>query len=242
MRQWKPARWAVAALGVLAASSIAGAADSVETCSTCAECEAALSSGMYDVVVLDADIIDYPGSCIDLHQGETNVTFDCAGHLIDGDGPRGEPALDDPEHAVTMMQVSGNTVRNCTISGFDAALYLVNASAMVLENNDLVGNWVGIDLSNGDSNTISGNVVRGGEMGIKITNSDNNTVASNTVCDNLLWDIYHESSTGNVGIDNTCDTTLIWNDLGTTGCTYSCSIFSCGFETGDLLDWSDSVG
>lgn len=242
MRHWGPARWATVALCVLAASSIAGAADSVETCSTCAECEAALSSGMYDVVVLDADIIDYPDSCIELHLGESNVTFDCAGHLIDGDGPRGEPALDDPEHGVTMMQGSGNTVRNCTISGFDAALYLVNASGTVLENNDIEGNWVGIDLSNGYSNTISGNIVRGSKIGIKITNSDDNTVASNTVCGNFLWDFYHESSTGNVGIDNTCDTTLSWDDFGTSGCTYSCIIFSCGFETGDHLDWSGSVG
>ena len=95
---------------------------------------------------------------------------------------------------------------------------------MVLESNALEGNSVGIDLSNGDSNTIRGNLVRGGEMGIKITNSDNNTVESNTACGNIPWDFYHESSTGNVGIDNTCDTTLYWNDLGTSGCTYSCTI------------------
>jgi len=238
MRQRKPELWAAVTFFVVATSIGVDAAESVVTCSSCDDCQAKLISGMYSVVELDVDIIDYPGSCIELHLGESGVTFDCAGHLIDGDGPRGEPALDDPEQAVAMIQGSGNTVRNCTISGFDAAFYLVNASGMVLENNDLIGNWVGIDLSNGGSNTIRSNIVRGSEMGIKITNSDNNTVESNTVCGSFLWDFYHESSTGNVGIDNTCDTTLYWNDLETSGCTYTCSIFSCGFETGGFEDWS----
>jgi parallel beta-helix repeat protein len=228
---------------VLTGATAVDAAESVETCSSCSECEFELTSGSYSSVVLDADIIDHPGSCIVLQSGESNLTFDCAGHLIDGDGIRGEPAQGGPDRAITMMQGSDNTVRNCTITDFDAAIYLVNTSGMVLEDNDLEGNWVGIDLSNGDSNTISGNVVRGGEMGIKITNSDNNTVASNTVCPNIPWDFYHESSTGNSGIENMCDTTWYWNDIGTTsGCTYSCTIFSCGFETGDFGEWSDSSG
>lgn len=236
MRQRKPARWSTVALCVLTTYSIAAAADSEETCSTCSECEAALSSGLYDVVVLDADIIDHSGSCIELNWGESDVTFDCARHLIDSDGLSIEPA-----RAVSMMQGGGNTVKNCIISDFDAALYLVNASDTLLENNLLLSNKVGIDLSNGARNLISGNEIRWSEMGMKITNSDDNTISSNTVCDNSPYDIYHCCSTGNVGLENTCDITESWNDFETTGCTFSCTVFSCGFENGDLLDWSDVV-
>ena len=237
MRQWKPARWAIAVLCVVTTSPIVGAADSVATCSTCAECEAALASGLYDVVVLDTDIIEHSGSCIELNWSESNVTLDCAQHLIDSDGLSIEPA-----HAVSMMQGSGTTVKNCAISDFDAALYLVNASETVLENNVLLGNRVGIDLSNGGQNLIEGNEIRWSEKGMKITNSHDNTVSSNTVCDNYPYDIYHCCSTGNVGSDNTCDFTESWDDAGTSGCTNTCAIFSCGFETGDLSEWSDPAG
>ena len=137
-----------------------------------------------------------------------------------------------------MMQGSGNTVRNCTISDFDAALYLVNESGAVLEDNRLFSNKVGVDLSNGGSNTIIGNVVCGGDIGLKITNSNDNTIASNAVCGNVLWDIYHCCSAGNVGLDNICDTTLNSSVSQDIVCTLSCTVFSCGFETGDLTEWS----
>ena len=79
MRQRKPELWAAVVFSVLVPSMAVDAAESVETCSSCADCQAKLSSGLYSVVELDVDIIDYPGSCIDLHLGESNVTFDCAG-------------------------------------------------------------------------------------------------------------------------------------------------------------------
>ena len=56
MCQLNPARWAAVALCILTVSSVVAAADSVESCSNCAECQAALSSGLHDLVVLDADI------------------------------------------------------------------------------------------------------------------------------------------------------------------------------------------
>jgi len=46
---------------------------------------------------------------------------------------------------------------------------------------------------------------------------------SNTVCGNDYLDIKVVTGvTGNTGDENTCNTTLNYDDAGTTGCTYSC--------------------
>ena len=225
--------WGVVVAVVLSAQAPVFAAESVETCNSCADCEAKLASGAYDTVVLDTDIVDHAGDCIDLSSGESNVVFDCGGHLIDGD-----ELGTDPVRGVYMMHGSGNTVRNCWIADFDSAIFVVDGAGMVFENNVLLSNRIGIDLSHADSNLIDGNIVRQSSTGIKISNSDNNTFSENVVCDNFPWDFYLASGTGNVGLDNICDSTWYWNDLGTTDCTFTCTIFGCGFETGNLDDWS----
>lgn len=222
----------MAAIMVPAAGDSA-AAESVETCSTCAECTTELASGVYGTVVLDTDIVDHAGTCIDLSSGASNVTFDCNGHLIDGDELASEAV-----RGISLMHGSGVTVTNCAISDFDSGVFVVDASGMEITANHIVSNRIGIDLSHADSNLVDGNTVRGSSTGIKISDSDNNTFSDNLVCDNFPWDFYFASGTGNVGVDNTCDSTSYWNDVGTTGCTFSCTVFGCGFESGNLGDWS----
>jgi parallel beta-helix repeat protein len=68
--------------------------------------------------------------------------------------------------------------------------------------------------------------VGGHGYGIHIGRGDgslDNTLISNTVCGNDCLDIRVVTGvTGNTGDENTCNTTLNYDDAGTTGCTYSC--------------------
>jgi parallel beta-helix repeat protein len=225
--------WGIWVAVVVAAQTPVFAAESVERCSSCADCTTKLASGAYDTVLLDTDIVDHAGDCIDLSSGTSNVVFDCGGRLIDGD----ELGID-PVRGISVMHGSGNTVRNCRVSDFDSGIFVVNGIGMAIEHNILTSNRVGIDLSHADSNLINGNTVRESSTGIKISNSDNNTFSGNVVCDNFPWDFYLASGTSNVGLDNICDITWFWNDFETTDCMLSCTIFDCGFESGNFDDWS----
>ena len=232
-----PTTRAIAVMAALAVSIAASASEPVVTCNSCADCEAKLSSGAYTTVTLDTDILGHEGTCINLNQGESDLVFDCAGHLIDGDG-----LAINPVEGVSMLHGSGNSVMNCVITDFDSAIYLVETTSIVVENNLLSDNRIGIDLSNAHSNTITGNTIQGSSTGVKISNSDYNYLGSIASCDNFPWDIYLASGIDNVGVDNTCGVTYYWNDAGVTDCTFSCPMYSCGFEDGTLDGWSGVVG
>lgn len=207
-------------------------ADAVELCTSCADCEAKLASGLYTTVQLDADIIDHDGTCIRIDQPGGNVNFDCAGHLIDGDGQSNEPV-----RGIALLHGSGYTVSNCVVTDFTSAIYLVETDDSWVIGNVMHDNNIGVDFSNTSGNTIVGNTVRGSISGIKLSNSDDNLVESNTLCDNYPWDIYFASGLNNLGYENTCSLTWYWNDVGTSDCTYTCGIFSGNFEDGGYGDW-----
>ena len=73
-------------------------------------------------------------------------------------------------------------------------------------------------------------------MGICMGRNDgsfNNEVLSNEVCGNEGVDIeVCLECEGNSGEENTCDTTLNYNDDGICGCTYDCPAFAHVFDTG----------
>jgi len=225
----------VSGLAMLVVTAPAAAA--VEPCTSCADCQAKLASGLHATVQLTTDIVDQSGTCIDLTSGESDVEFDCAGHLIDSD----ELGVD-PVQGLAMMHGSRVTVRSCRISDFDSGIYVVDATALNLADNHLISNRIGLDLSNAHENEIAGNRVEGSSTGIKLSNSDDNTIHRNWSCGNFPWDIYlGYDSTGNLGTENTCEFTRYWNDLSIDGCTYACPFFSDGFESADCSAWSESV-
>lgn len=225
----------VSGLALLVVTAPAAAA--VEPCTSCADCQAKLASGLHATVQLTTDIVDHSGTCIDLTSGESDLEFDCAGHLIDGD----ELGVD-PVQGIAMMHGSRVTVRSCRISDFDSGIYVVDATTLSLADNHLISNRIGLDLSNAHGNEIAGNRVEGSSTGIKLSNSDNNTVHGNSLCGNFPWDVYlGNDSTGNLGTENTCDLSRAWDDVSVTGCTYPCPFFSDGFESGDWSVWSESV-
>ncbi|ODS38120.1 MAG: hypothetical protein A7315_12805 [Candidatus Altiarchaeales archaeon WOR_SM1_79] len=220
-------------------------------CSNCDDCEAKLSWTNVTTVCMDSDIINYSGSCIDNPPGFDNKTFDCQGHLIDGD----RSALPDPsDYGIYLNGKSGNTIKNCLIHDFsygiylkyssgnnliknnassncynmnhddDAGIYLYSSSDNNLINNTANNNCDdGIRLwSSSNNNTLISNIFMGNnDYGIRLGSSSNNTLISNTACGNPDSDIY-DGGTGNLGEENTCNKTYGWDDYGLNGCTYVC--------------------
>jgi parallel beta-helix repeat protein len=110
----------------------------------------------------------------------------------------------------------------------------------LIENNNASGNYGDGIFVGGSSNIIRNNIVENNIAGFKISSTDvvgdgdgidmgrsdgsfNNELYGNTVCGNEGTDIdTFGPDPGTIGENNTCDTTMYYNDDGTTGCSYSC--------------------
>jgi nitrous oxidase accessory protein len=115
---------------------------------------------------------DHRGSII---IGSNGITLDCAGHSITGPGFAG----------LDIRNVTGVTVKNCHISGFDLGVFVYSAPANRLENNVVSGSsHDGIVLAQSRGN-------------------DHNTLVGNTSTGNGGW--------GFAVYDGTTDTTLTGN-------------------------------
>jgi parallel beta-helix repeat protein len=194
------------------------APDQETTCNSCADCSTKLASGDYVTVTLSTDLLNLEGTCIDLLYGESDVTFDCAGHTIDGDD-----LSIDRESGIAMLNGSNNKILNCTVSGFDEGIYLENTTSHTIIDNDLASNDFGIALTGDHSSDLRNNTISDNRIGIYIRDSNSDTINANVVCSNSDFDFYLESGTGNTGDNNTCDRPDGWNDQGTTGCTFLCT-------------------
>ena len=125
----------------------------------------------------------------------------------------------------------GGIILRCKLSDFN-----------LIEHNNVSDNYGSGIFIGGNDNTIRYNtvcnnmgggpyyedIVGGHGYGIHIGRGDgscNNTLISNTVCGNDYLDIRVVIGVmGNVGDENTCDTTYNHNDAGTTNCTHSCGM------------------
>jgi parallel beta-helix repeat protein len=112
--------------------------------------------------------------------------------------------------------VRGGIVLRCKLSDDNLI------SGNNVHDNDVDGIYIG-----GFGNTVEGNTVSdNARYGINIGRSDgscDNVINGNTVCGNGDADIAVDASvTGNAGDENTCDSTVNYDDNGTTGCTYVC--------------------
>ena len=173
-------------LGVVSAAT--------HTCSSCSTCGSQINSATEgDTVYLTQDITDDDGDCIIIDVSD--IEFDCQGYTIDGDG-------DGDGAGIYMHLETSNTIRNCTITGFDEGIFLSSSSL----------------------NNITNNTVTNNQKGIYLSDSTLNEVNINWVCNNNESDFNLSGiSPWNSGDENTCDIPDGWNDTGTTGCTYPCS-------------------
>ena len=87
-------------------------------------------------------------------------------------------------------------------------------------NNNMNGSWYATQCSIGDPAYY---VARYGVGILVASDSGTATAINNTVCGNDAFDIEDRSPAGVLtGDENACNTTLNYDDTGTTGCTYSC--------------------
>ncbi|MBD3389124.1 MAG: hypothetical protein GF416_08555, partial [Candidatus Altiarchaeales archaeon] len=146
--------------------------------------------------------------------------------------------------------LEGNTVMGCgygihlhdgssncevidnTAEGNSNGIVVVTSSANVLSDNTANSNSdYGIRISTSSNNMLSQNTVEGnGQIGLWFQfTSDSNMLDANRFCSNGL-DI--SDGNANSGSENTCDTVLQYDDVGVTGCTYTCSPVTY-YEDGD---------
>ncbi len=152
-------------------------------------------------VTLDSDVGTCPGD--GLVVVADNVTVDLNGFRVFG--------LNGPEEQVgiRLVDVSGVTVQNGTVSGFDAGVAIEGGSGnrirtlVVRHNiNDLVGECTygdGITVFDSDDNVIERNEVihNGPYSGISLVgDSDRNVVRNNVVADNNVPNVREDGTTG----------------------------------------------
>lgn len=205
-----------------------------EPCTSCSDCQAKLTSGLFTHVELAADITEHEGVCIGLNFGESNLTFDCNGYLIDGDG-----VDSNPDQAVLIRHGSDITITNCLISDFSTGIFMVDTTNNTVSNNLFYSNRIAIEVTHAESNLICENTISHSSTGIKISDSNYNQLDSNFICDNEIWDIYFANGKENIGEGNTCEKTSFWVEGESPGCTFACPFFVDGFESGCCGAWVD---
>ncbi|MEM4347590.1 MAG: NosD domain-containing protein [Candidatus Altiarchaeota archaeon] len=167
------------------------------TCSSCDGCTAALNDniGCPLGVNLTADITNHAGTCINNPENFSNKIFDCQGHTIDGDGSG-------TDYGIYLNGKTGNTIKNCIITGFYRGIYLWSSSSNTLTSNTASSNYYGIYLYSSSNNTLTSNTASSNYYGIYLGSSSNNTLTSNTASSNS-YGIYLGSSSNNTLTNNT---------------------------------------
>lgn len=120
---------------------------------------------------LTQDIVTSQSSCLLV---EPNVTLDCQGHIITGDGTNNEPII---LYSNPPTQYYDATVRNCIVSNFTAyGVYLLGASNSTLYNDTIENSGTSLYLSYTDNSSISDVSVVNGNLGMLLTDSFYNLI------------------------------------------------------------------
>jgi len=159
------------------------------------------------------------GTCFTI--GADNVTLDCDGHSITGNGSGyginnsvgyNYTAVKncivenfsegiDFENGASFGTISNNTAT----SNGDGGIQLVSSSNNTIVNNTFNSNWIGALLRSGSNYNFIANNTAGpnGEYGIYLESSSNNTIANNTVDSNHQGIMIYSGSNYNIITDNT---------------------------------------
>lgn len=159
-----------------------------------------------------------PGTCMSIDTN--NVTFSCAGHILDGTGPGS---------GIYMNHRVGVSIENCSIEGFTFGINLTNSAAITLQDVTSNGTGVGIYASNVSSslienttayaskingevyNRLNSSIITGNgasfgagnSTGIVFRNSSNNEISLNNASSNANSGFSFYNSTGNYVLNNT---------------------------------------
>jgi len=132
--------------------------------------------------------------------GANGVVLNCAGHSISA-------RARNTEAGINLAGISGVTVENCNITGFQYGFLLTDSSNNTLTGNGADGSTsAGFFLDSSDNNTFMGNTANNNTLtmntassngvdGFYLYGSSNNTLTGNTANNNLDYG-YYDSSTG----------------------------------------------
>ncbi len=107
--------------------------------------------------------------------GANNITLDCAGHKITGNGPYSS------QSGVQLLGVSGATVKNCQISSYNYGINSYYANSNMITGNTLSSNSNGVYLRESRSNNVANNTMSSNSSGVYLFNSSNNIVSQNSI-------------------------------------------------------------
>ncbi len=219
-------------------------------CNSCDDCNTKIKSASFgDRIQLIADIEDYDGTCIRFENAK-NVTFDCQGHIIDGNDLGSY-------HGIYLGGETYGIVRNFIVTDFSHGIYLYKSRNITIVNNTLRSNRFGIYLRDSFYNLIIDNTANNNRHGLYLRDSSHNLLVNNTANSNGYYGIFLVDSFGNTmnrnracynsvndiyqgygdnsGIENTCNTTWGWNDKESIGCSYSCEKVSQRVTTTTII-------
>ena len=143
-----------------------------------ADCGGAIPCSCGDTVTSDYTMASDLGPCSShgLIIGADDITLDCGGHSITGDGGTGNIGI-------SFNSRTGVTIKNCRLSGFGYGIYSANSNSSTLTDIDASYNsQSGIRLSAGSSSNVLANITAGGnaQYGIFLdTSSNSNTLTGN---------------------------------------------------------------
>jgi parallel beta-helix repeat protein len=127
--------------------------------------------------------------------GANNVTLDCDGHSLIGNGT---------DSGVSVINKKNVTIQNCVITNFSYGIQLRESENNYLSENTINENFRGIFIYLSNNNTLSGNIVdNNAQRGIHITElSYYNRVYNNTASNNGGDGVYISSASNNTFINN----------------------------------------
>jgi len=160
----------------------------------------ACGSTISDNVTFDADLDCSGVGGNGLEIGADNITLDCNGFTITGDGSSG--------YGINVSGYSGIKIQNCTITSFGNGIFFAFSSHNNLTNNTINDNAAyGIWMQNSTSNIINGNTINNnGQDGIFFYYlSNNNNLTNNTFNGNTVHGVNANVAVNSILVNNTAN-------------------------------------
>jgi parallel beta-helix repeat protein len=195
-----------------------------DICTNCSDCtnkirSAAQGSTVYLSPGQLLNEITSNGTCIQI-QNKSGITFDCQQYFITGRGRTSNNYA-----GISLINASGNTVKNCKIRKFDSALSSESSNDTIYQDNIVedscrgifgefsnrnvfTGNIIrncqceGVGLHDGRDNEFTGNQIKNSSNALSIVRSNNTLVSENIIEDNDVIGINLVISSDNDISDN----------------------------------------
>ena len=131
-------------IGTTGCTNPCGAVDC--NCSNCSDCRTKLVDASCSEVWLSDNITNESSTCISNLSNFKNKTFDCKGHVMDGNGTG---------YGIFMLVQDNNTIKNCVIQEFGTGIYIQASDGGDIINNSVCDN-TDYDIYNVSASTYSG--------------------------------------------------------------------------------------